>query len=355
MNAHPNSPDEPTIDDLAAFALDALEPDEARAVADRIAADPDLAATERALRAAAGEVGASGAVPVDAPPPAGLRSRLLAAARDRRPAAAATGVEPAAMHRIELSRALGLFRSLPADAWRRPLDPPEFAGWTVHDLVVHLASNEALLAQVLGAGLPVPETDNSNEPRTVQAQARHRGLEPRAAVEELEAAAEAVDRRVSSLDDQELERVVTYWGLPMSIRATLTLRAFEAWTHADDIRRAAGLPESPPPARVLHTMSRAAIGLVPLMLQARGIEPPARVVRFHLTGPIDTEWDLALVPGDVEPAGGREPDTLLTLDTVAFCRAVSDRIPAGGLPYGSHGDDELAGRIVSAIPALATL
>jgi hypothetical protein len=111
----------------------------------------------------------------------------------------------------------------------------------------------------------------------------------------------------------------------------------------------------PPPAPTLHLLCRAAVSLVPRMLRARDIEPPERLVRFHLDGAGGAVWDIALPDGLAQPAGDAAPDTELFLDTVALCRAVSARLPAGGLPYSSRGDAELAAQIIGSVPALAVV
>src|SRR4051794_41097807 len=102
----------PSIDELAAFALDAVDGDERRTIADLLDIDPRAAATERSLRRAAGELGAAGTVAVDTPPPSPLRARVLAAAHARRAPTAPRGITPVEMHRIELSRAITLLRTL---------------------------------------------------------------------------------------------------------------------------------------------------------------------------------------------------------------------------------------------------
>jgi uncharacterized protein (TIGR03083 family) len=357
MGLNPDLPAaEPTLDELAAFALDAVDPSEARSIEAHLAADDGAATAERSLRRAAGEFGAVASVAVETAPPPTLRARVLAAARDRRTPVAGGEATPVEMHRIELARALTLLRGLDPDMWTRPVDPPEFRGWTVHDVVVHLLANESLLASALGLDLPsTPELETTNERRTRSTQIRHRDLPPGAALDELEAAAAAIDTHVSSLSEEDLDRTVPYWGLPLTIGRALSVRAFETWTHADDVRRAAGLAEVPPPGPSLSAMCRAAVGLVPDMLRARGIDQPGRLVRFRLTGPGGGTWDVALDGGGARVPGTVTPDTELILDTVDLCRAVSDRQPAGGLRFESRGDDRLAGQIVGAIPALAVL
>lgn len=380
---HSPAPDPATLDDLAVYALDAHDPDEAAAIELHLLASPAAARWERALRDTAGEYAAAGTSEI-APPP-GLRARVVAAARARRapvqrpaghdpaerdgagPPARHAGAlagpaeaeddSPADVHRIELQRAVLLLRGLRPGDWDRPLDPPEMAGWTVHDLAAHLAANESLLAGRLGVPVDgIPETAGDNDGRTGAARARHRELPPAAAVDELEAAAGAVDDVVTGLDGMGLDAEIDWWGLPTPVRGALMVRAFETWTHADDIRRAVDVPMLPPPAASLRAMTRVACGLVPAMLAVSGAHHAGRVVRLRFPDLARASWDVDLGGvGRVAPAGDRSADAEITIDALALCRGVGDRIPPGGLAYTSRGDADLARAVVTAVPALAVL
>lgn len=355
MNDRTPTPDEATLDDLAVYALDAHDPDDTTAIESHLLARPGAARWEQALRDAAGALGAAGAHEVD--PPAGLRERVLAAARQHRPPDRPEGgASPVAIHRVELVRLLFLLRGLSPDDWTRPVDPPEFAGWSVHDVVVHLLANESLLARDLGVPVTgIPESASDNEGRTAAAQARHRSLPPSRAVAELEAAAEAVDDAVAPLDDAGLDAQIPWWGGSAPISQALLVRAFETWTHADDIRRALGVAMQAPPPASLQTMTRAACGFVPAMLAARGADHADRVVRFQLPD-LGAAWDVNLGEiGRARPAGQEPVDTEITIDAVELCRGIGARIPADGLIYFSRGDDHLARDVVDSLPALAVL
>jgi uncharacterized protein (TIGR03083 family) len=352
---HP--PAGPSLDDLAVFALDAHDPAEERGIAAYLDTVPGAARWERTLRDAAGELGA--AAGPEAGPPADLAARVRRAAIERRPPApTTTGASPIEVHRVELSRAVLLLSDLRPGDWARPVDPPEFAGWTVHDVAVHVMANESLLADRLGDPVPgVVETRRDNEGRTADAQARHRGLPPAAAIVELEAAAEAVDNAVAARGPAGLDDRIEWWGGPSAIRVLLLVRAFEAWTHSDDIRRALGMPEVPPPPRSMITMASRACGFVPSLLAVRGAHHPGRVlrVRFPDLDPV-VAWDVDLgVVGSTRPAGDRGADAELTMTALEFCRGLSARLPRDGAVYEATGDTALADQVVDALPALAFL
>jgi uncharacterized protein (TIGR03083 family) len=353
------------LDDLAAYALDALDLDDEAAVELHLLATPRSAGWEAVLRDAAGEFAAAGVDEVEPPPD--LRDRILSSALAARPAGrpvdgSGDGPDlddlPSAfeVHRIEQQRALLYLAGLRSDDWSRPVDPPEFPGWTVHDLVAHLAANATLLADTLAVPVPgVPETQDGNEARTAAAQARHRALPPSVAVAEIDAAARSVDQAVAGLNDAGLDEEISWLGVPMPIHWVLTVRAFETWTHLDDIRRALGEPMRPPPEGSLRTMSRAACGLMPLALAVRGVEHPGKVLRVRFTDLTDT-WDVDLGDfGLAQPAGDDPADGELTIGAVDLCRALGARFPDGGLTYTSAGDATLADAVVDAVPALAVL
>ena len=352
---HP--PAGPSLDDLAVYALDAHDPAEEPGIAAYLDTVPGAARWERTLRDVAGELAAAAGPEVG--PPADLAARVRRAALERRPPApTTTGASPIEVHRVELSRAVLLLSDLRPGDWARPVDPPELAGWTVHDVAVHVMANESLLADRLGDPVPgVVETRRDNEGRTAEARARHRGLPPAAAIVELEAAAEAVDDAVTARGPAGLDDRIEWWGGPSAIRVLLLVRAFEAWTHSDDIRRALGMPEVPPPPRSMTTMASRACGFVPSLLAARGAHHPGRVLRLRFPDldPV-VAWDVDLgVVGSTRPAGDGGADAELTMTALAFCRGLSARLPRDGVVYEATGDTALAGQVVDALPALAFL
>jgi uncharacterized protein (TIGR03083 family) len=356
----PPIPDD-ELDDLAVYALDAHDPDDETAIELHLLSTPRSAGWEAVLRDAAGEYAAAAVDEVEPPPD--LRDRILSRALEARPAGQPvdpTGLDdlpsPVELHRIEQQRALLYLQGLRPDDWQRPVDPPEFAGWTVHDFVAHLAANATLLAATLAVPVPgVPETEDGLEARTAATQARHRTLAPSVAVAEIDAAARAVDGAVAGLDETGLDEQISWLGVPMEIGWVLTQRAFETWTHIDDIRRALGDEMRPPPTGSLRAMTRAACGLIPLMLAVRGEDRSGETVRVGFTDLSDA-WDVDLGDfGGPLPVGDDPVDAELTLGAVDLCRGLGARIPDGGLAYTVTGDADLAHAIVEAVPALATL
>lgn len=351
-------PDEPADDtDLVLYALDALDDAELRTVETILASDAAAAAAEGRLRRVASAVAAGAGL--DTAPPPGLRDRVLEAARlERPPRADLEPTAPSELHLIEGERLVGLLRSLTDAEWAAPVDPPEFAGWTVGDVVAHLATVQAYFAQQLGIDEPrAPERHPVNEDRTQAAIGRHRrDLAPPQAIAEVQAFLDAVDTHVARLTDPSTSPVV-WWGDERTVDQILVVRAFELWIHARDIALATGRSAPVPAAPSLRTMSTLATALTPVMCERAGTVAPdtdGRLVRFELTGPGGATHDTIVGPGVGATTSG-EPASTITIDIVDYCLAVADRTDGGGVPYRQVGDADLAAAVIAALPALATL
>ncbi len=225
----------------------------------------------------------------------------------------------------------------------------------MRDLASHVAASEALTAQLLDVAVAtVPESDLGNESRTLLTQARHRTLTTDELVDELELAASAVTHALDEMDAETIETTeLTWWGAEMRLSTLCVSRAFETWTHADDIRRAVGRDALPPPAPSLATMSARAAEWTGLMLAVAGHDmAPTRAI-LELTGAGGSTHPIEL---GLEPAPADAPPAFtLRLDIVEFCLALGRRAPADGLHVQVEGDAELAADLIDAFPALAQL
>jgi uncharacterized protein (TIGR03083 family) len=347
-------PDDDIIDLVAAYAADAVGDDDRLVVETYLATSTAATSYEQTLRSSAGSYASIVLPESESPAPGHLRSRVLDAALLERPARPPAPSAAVAAHRIETERARLLFGRLAGDQWHATVDPDELDGWTVHELVAHLAANEALLAQLIGIPDPSsPERENNNERRTALAQDRHRQLEPTATIDEYAAFATAVDQHVSSVDPADLETDISWWGMDMRISSALIVRALETWTHADDIRRAIGLPTVAPAAPDLATMSARSLEWVPIMLASTGDDIAPGTATLRLTGPGGGTHTVQL---GAEPAPPHTPPAFeLTIDIVDYCRAVSKRVAPSGLPHAVTGDADLAERLVGALSSLAAV
>ncbi len=321
---------------LGAYALDACDPAEVAAVEAVLARRPDLAREADRLSRAAAWIGATEA----AEPPAGLRVDTLDAARERRQGAADPVVDVYLSFSDRVARAIA---ELPDTA----LDVVTANGLTARDLVVHLAAQESLLAQNVG----VATIDDLDEDEIV---ARTHALLPRFADRDLD---DAVDLWRESVEANRTwavanpERTAIWRGLGLTRDDTLLVRSFEAWIHSDDLRRASGLPTTPPEPRHLSLMSDLAGRILPLALAAAGRVHDGKTARLVLTGDGGGDWLVAMGTDDVESV----PDVTVTADVVDWCLLVGDRIDPAVMHYEVDGDPALGRDLVASASALATL
>jgi uncharacterized protein (TIGR03083 family) len=321
---------------LGAYALDACEPEEVAAIEVVLVRRPDLAREADRLSRAAAWIGATEA----AEPPARLRTDTLDAARDRRQGAADPVVEVYLSFSDRVARAIA---ELPDSA----LDVVTANGLTAHDLVVHMAAQESLLAQNLG----VATIDDLDEDEIV---ARTHALLPRFADRDLDDAVDLWRESVEANRNWAVanpERTAIWRGLGLTRDDTLLVRSFEAWIHSDDLRRAAGLPTAPPEPRHLSLMSDLAGRILPLALAVAGRVHDGKTARLVLTGDGGGDWLVAMGADDVKSV----PDVTVTADVVEWCLLVGDRIDPSLMHYEVEGDPALGRDLVASASALATL
>ena len=269
---------------------------------------------------------------LDAPPPASLRERLLDEAGRRRPAT----VEPSSAVGDLFAAQVGALRDLLSDLadeeWARPVTPYR---WSVHGLVAHLLVIENYTAGQLGLAEPT-----ANEAHHLELGADVIATElrqpPVSTASRWLARAQATATAV--LDDRaELPDEITLHGWPFSTEGALVARAFEIWTHADDIRRATRRPLSVPRAGDLRAMSSFSVGALPLTFPLVESDMRLTPTRIVLTGDGGGTFDIG---------EGAAPHTTLVADVVDYCRVAARRIQPDDLDCTIDGDEELARRLL---------
>jgi uncharacterized protein (TIGR03083 family) len=334
------STDDAMLDELlGAYALDAVDADEAAAVEDYLERTPHAVDEVARLRNAAAAMAATEAL---APPPE-LFDSMLTAVRVRRPAHA--GDDPfLGAYLSETARYDALIDTLPDDAF----DVLTFNGLTVHELVIHMAAMESAVSAAVGRATVPEVTEEDIERRTAAFIDRFRDRPLRDLRMLWRSSVSAVAEWAEGAPASKRVRV---FGLPFACESILVLRSFETWTHADDIRRALGRELSPPPPAVLHRMADLSVMTMPASLEM--VERPHRgkTARVVLTGNGGGDW---LIPLGFAEASAT-PDVVVTADVVAWCRCVSERVAPEGLPREVEGDQQLADDLVAASSAFATL
>jgi uncharacterized protein (TIGR03083 family) len=323
---------------LGAYALDACDPDETALIETVLARRPDLALEAERLARAATWIGATEALE----PPHDLGDHVLTAARSRRVGRTDPAVDLylAAAERFE--HAVDV---VPDDL----RDAITTNGLSAHDLVVHMASQESLLAQSLG----VPTLADTDATDIVE---RTHELLPRYAGDGLEDALTLLRDSVEANRAWAVEHAgeTAWWrGLGLTRDDALVVRAFEMWIHTDDLRRLGGLDSAPPPPAELASMAEFSSRILPLALDLAGRARDGKTARLVLTGAGGGDW---IVPmGKGTDAADREPDVTLTADVVDWCLLVGDRLAASEIRCTIVGDPGLGEDLVASASVLATL
>jgi uncharacterized protein (TIGR03083 family) len=324
---------------LGAFALDACDAEETAAVEQYIAAHPEVDREVERLRTAAAGLAASDALA----PPRDVRVGVFERARERRAPRVQTPLE---VHAEVEATLVELLDELPASAH----DLVTLNGLTVRELVAHLAAMESLFAMWLGVPtLPaVIDEDVVARTATVVAVTQDWTL---AEVTALWRRSMAAVRAAAPGDETS-----RWFGSEMPTNLVLVIRAFETWTHTDDIRRALGKALDVPSAAALRTMAEGSMTLVPSAMESSGLARPGRTARIVLTGAGGGEWNVAMASGS-EPGDPNfaEPDVALTLPVADWCRRFSERLSAEDLDLLVSGDRRLGADLIEAAPVFASL
>jgi uncharacterized protein (TIGR03083 family) len=277
--------------------------------------------------------------------PTGLRDRVLAASRAARGAGRATPEAPPISATEAFARAAdaftGLLSSLPTEKWQtrvlRELD--------VQGLVGHLTGVERDVQRALANDPDVADIDHVTS--TQELAAAQRGREPARTLAQWRAAADETLAQVET-SSRTAGDVLSMHGMRLSLDSLLVVRAFELWTHENDIRLGVGLPPSVPDASTLTLMTDLAVRLLPHAVSRTSSVPAPRHLHLVLTGEGGGTWDV--------PLGERAPtpdavNLMIVVDAVDFCRLVANRAEPTELDVHAEGDG--VDRVLTAAASLA--
>lgn len=241
-----------------------------------------------------------------------------------------------------------LLGELSADDWAAPTDCP---GWTVQDVVAHLAAIEAELARGTGPTQVVPLEGRSPASWYTEAGVTERRGRP--AVEVVaEWRASVAERRATLAAHMPTEPEAparSPGGLPWDHRTLLRNRALDTWVHEQDIRRATGRPGSmdTPGAELAATVFSSAL---PYVIGKKAGAPTGTRVAVSVDG---VRADYVVDPRGrcVVADDAAEPDVALDLDREALTVLAAGRRTPASLPAGARadvvGDTELGERILA--------
>ena len=225
------------------------------------------------------------------------------------------------------------------DEWQMPVGPYE---WSVHGLIAHLLVIERYMAGLVGlAAPPVDGAAGDHLAMGADVIAAELAGSFRRTFAAWKAQATDTIAAIRSRPEALNDRVV-FHGWQISVESLLVARAFEVWTHADDIRRATARSLHTPAPRDLRTMSMFSVSTLPLLVPAESVKGPARIV---LTGPGGGTFDL--------DGPGSERTVTLVADVVDYCRTAARRIDIDALPAVIEGDRDQAEALLTAARVLA--
>jgi uncharacterized protein (TIGR03083 family) len=320
---------------LAAWAADACTAAEAELIASHLRTCSDCAAEAQRMLAVTEQLALA---TVAAPPPDLREGVLTAAARTRAPSRPTVVSAPLAeAYATQIEQMDRLLAGLTPAHWRAPVAKHG----TIGRMVVHLAANDAMLAADIGL------------PPVTSADAAIGELRRRWRVQ-----AQALVSFTSS-DARLLHREVRLAGThPASGQASAALvqRAFETWTHADDVRMVMGYPTRPPAPHQLRMIADLGVSLLPQALRATGRSHPRRTARLVLTGTTGGEWDIPLHPDTAaetaaHTAAGRT-DITVRADIEDFCRLLANRQDPRTFAHEAAGDPAIILDFLYAVTAL---
>lgn len=215
-----------------------------------------------------------------------------------------------------------MLSALDPDAWARP---SACAGWTVADVVLHLAqTEEAVAATVAGEPFPVPPGVSGGTIDELMASwvASERDLDRELILDRWDAARRIA---VKSLVDADPASLVVWAAAPLKSRTLATTRLSEHWIHAHDIADPLGI-DLPDTDRLWH-IARLAQRTIPFAFGRAG-RGDAPSVRAELTGPTGEGWTFGDADADVVIAGS----------AAEFCRIAARRLEPDEASISATGE-----------------
>ncbi len=254
---------------------------------------------------------------------------------------------------------IDLGSSLREPEWDLPTDCP---GWTVKDVLAHVAGLEGWLA-----GDEVPQVDLPDLPhlgndvdRFIEAFVEVRRL--RAGAEIVEELSGILARRQAQLygEVEDTDTVIVGAFGPAPAGQVLATRVLDVWTHEQDVRHAIGRPGNLDSAGAAVSVHRFELGLPRVVARTAGIEPGHAVV-LDVTGPLVGRMGVRVEEGaDGRPRGialfsGESSDaadetTTITLSTDAFARRAAGRGGTDDVAWTvTTGSEDVARRVMDAL------
>jgi uncharacterized protein (TIGR03084 family) len=227
----------------------------------------------------------------------------------------------------------GLLSGLQAEDWARPA--PDAPGWTVADVVLHLAQTDELVVasgqdRFLGRaqellGPAVSDSVGNVDDFAGQIVARERGGDPGQLYQRWQDASRSMREMLAASDPR---RPMQWVVNSIPARTLATTRLSEAWIHTYDVAGALGV-ELTPGERLWH-IARLGWRTIPYAYARAGIPAPEGPVAVRLTAPDGHDWNF-------EP--DEPPATVVTGPALEFCLIAARRLDPSKSAVRATGPD----------------
>mgnify|MGYP001392134940 CR=1 FL=1 len=253
--------------------------------------------------------------------------------------------------RAQRAEVAGLLEGLTAEDWATP---SRCAGWSVADVVIHLAQTEELALATLQDNFDQHLHDVLSEFRTAAdvdegadlLVAAERG---RPSTEVLAWWSDVSARVIDAFAARAPRDRVGWVAGTLTARTLAATRMTEHWIHAGDIAGPLGIDIAPTDR--LRLTARLAWRTLPYAFESAGrhLDGP---VALHLTGPSGARWDLDPPAGPDGPGHGTgAPITVVRGPALDLCLVAARRVDAGDTALEADGPD--AGAVLELIRTYA--
>jgi len=231
--------------------------------------------------------------------------------------------------------------------WNRPTGCP---GWTVHDIVAHVVGLEDVLTGGTEPDVELPgnlaHVTNDVSRYTERHVHARRDVKPVDLVDEL---AMVVGRRRTQLAGDLDAMAPTFLGGEQPLVKSLGLRAFDIFSHEQDVRRAVGRPGHLDGPAARSYLTRALRGLAQA-LPDRVVADEATLV-FAVTGAQVADLWLDLGEGQILSDRPADPTVTMSFDFADFVPLTGGRedAPDPAAVAVVIGNDALAARILTSL------
>ena len=216
---------------------------------------------------------------------------------------------------VQTDRLDEILSGLDEEQWAAPSLCP---GWSVTDVVLHLAqTEEGVVATTEGGNLTIPVQDAATIDDAMENWVRsERGASPKDVHDRWNVARR---RAISALRAADPDVPVQWAAAPLRPKTLATTRLSEHWIHTLDITEPLGIDD--PDTDAIESLAWLAVKTIPYAFARAGRDDPP-LVRAELTAPSGATWTF----------GPEDAPCRIEGPAAVFVRVAARRIPVAGAP-----------------------